>query len=299
MLAFDRLIERQAIAASLRAAGIPFSEANDISTDEETAAAVASAPAFDVLLVDGHGDAAEAGRALETVRRLTPSTDVRGILLIDPSAKPNLKKFRTAGFASYLVRPVRPQALLAQLGLLPEAEQPAGTSTSNQHDVPASAGAPSGQPSHCRVLLAEDNAVNALLARVMLQKSGCDVTHVTDGEQALEAVKASISGEKPAIDLVLMDIHMPRMDGLQAAAAIRALALPSPGSGSGATAPRLPVMVALTANAFAEDRERCLAAGLDDYLAKPFQKSELAALLTRWRIVPAAAPNRAPSEAAA
>jgi CheY-like chemotaxis protein len=122
------------------------------------------------------------------------------------------------------------------------------------------------------VLLAEDNAVNALLATRMLEKAGCTVVHVGDGEQAVGAVARSLeAGQKP-FDLVLMDIHMPRMDGLEASVAIRELA----------QGRRLPPIVALTANAFREDKERCLAAGLDDYLAKPFHKSDLTALIERW-----------------
>jgi CheY-like chemotaxis protein len=110
----------------------------------------------------------------------------------------------------------------------------------------------------------------------MLEKCGCTVVHATDGEQAVAAVAKSLQAGEKRFDLVLMDIHMPRLDGLAATAAIRSMARER------AALDALPPMVALTANAFSEDRERCLAAGLDDYLAKPFQKSDLVTLLERW-----------------
>jgi CheY-like chemotaxis protein len=129
-----------------------------------------------------------------------------------------------------------------------------------------------------RVLLAEDNDVNALLARRMLEKVGCVVVHVTDGVAAVDAVRSSLDGHQPPFDLVLMDLHMPRLGGIEATAELRRLAaLP------GGPPLSMPPIVALTANAFAEDRQRCLAAGLDDYLAKPFDKHELLAMIERWR----------------
>ncbi len=93
----------------------------------------------------------------------------------------------------------------------------------------------------------------------------------------MAAVAASMLPGHKRFDLVLMDVHMPRLDGLAATAEIRRMAREK------AALDDLPPMVALTANAFSEDRERCLAAGLDDYLSKPFQKSDLVALMERWR----------------
>jgi CheY-like chemotaxis protein len=127
------------------------------------------------------------------------------------------------------------------------------------------------------ILLAEDNDINALLACTVLEKSGARVVHVRNGAEAVARARGALS-TSGGFDLVLMDIHMPDMDGVEAARRIRALypddARPAEGR---------PPIVALTANAFAEDREVYLAAGLDDYLAKPFEKADLAALFARWR----------------
>ncbi|MBH3406205.1 response regulator [Pseudomonas glycinae] len=116
-----------------------------------------------------------------------------------------------------------------------------------------------------RVLLVEDNPVNQLVAKGMLGKLGCDVVVAAHGVEALDQL------EHDEFDLVLMDCNMPVMDGYEASRQIR----------QSGRWPHLPI-VALTANAMSEERERCRAAGMSDYLAKPFRREELAALLDQW-----------------
>ena len=113
----------------------------------------------------------------------------------------------------------------------------------------------------------------------MLEKSGARVVRVKNGADAVAKARAALtdSGGKD-FDVILMDIHMPDMDGIEAARRIRAL---YPEAARPAEA--RPAIVALTANAYADDRAAYLDAGLDDYLAKPFEKADLAALFTRWR----------------
>lgn len=144
-----------------------------------------------------------------------------------------------------------------------------------------------------RVLLVEDNAVNRTLARKLLEKHGHTVVLAENGREALDALK------RETVDLVLMDLQMPVMDGLEAIAAVRKKEM--------GTEVHLPI-VALTAHAMKGDRERCLAAGADDYLAKPIQTPALFATLDRIRTtritkgsVPATAagPAAAPTAATA
>ena len=116
-----------------------------------------------------------------------------------------------------------------------------------------------------RILLVEDNPVNQLVAKGMLSKLGCEVTVAAHGGEALNEL------EKREFDLVLMDCNMPVMDGYEASRQIRR---------SGRW-PQLPI-VALTANAMPEERERCRAAGMSDYLAKPFRREELVMLIDQW-----------------
>ena len=123
-----------------------------------------------------------------------------------------------------------------------------------------------------RILLVEDNPVNQLVAKGMLGKLGCEVIVAGHGGEALEQL------EQAAFDLVLMDCNMPVMDGYEASRRIR----------QSGRWPDLPI-VALTANAMPEERERCRAAGMNDYLAKPFRREELLALIDHW--VPPTAPE--------
>lgn len=116
-----------------------------------------------------------------------------------------------------------------------------------------------------RILLVEDNPVNQLVAKGMLAKLGCLVQVATQGVEALEWL------EQEDFDLVLMDCNMPVMDGYEASRRIR----------QSGRWPALPI-VALTANAMPEERERCRAAGMNDYLAKPFRREELLALIDHW-----------------
>jgi len=118
-----------------------------------------------------------------------------------------------------------------------------------------------------RILLAEDHVVNQELALAILDSAGCRVTVAANGRVAFD------TWLKQPFDLVLMDCQMPELDGFEATREIRAQ------EAAGLT--RTPI-IALTANAYAEDRRRCLDAGMDDYLAKPFKRAELTAMLRRW-----------------
>jgi CheY-like chemotaxis protein len=164
--------------------------------------------------------------------------------------------------------------MMMQLGL----QEPAETRSHDQADPQSSsAPIPPVKSKHRCVLLAEDNEINALLAKRVLEKCGCDYVAVANGEEAVAAVRSALAGTRPPIDLVLMDIFMPRLDGLGATRAIRELYEADPGFRG-----RVPPIVALTASAFAEDKKRYFEAGMDDYLAKPFDRASLEAVLKRW-----------------
>ena len=115
-----------------------------------------------------------------------------------------------------------------------------------------------------RILMAEDNIINQRVGKLILQRAGYFIDLVADGVETLEAHK------KQPYDLILMDCQMPIMDGFEASRQIRRLALPQP------------AIVAVTANALVGERERCLNAGMDDYLSKPFQAEQLVAIVIKW-----------------
>lgn len=131
--------------------------------------------------------------------------------------------------------------------------------------------APEQRTFNARVLLAEDNQVNQLLAKTLLTRLGCTTRIAANGNDAVALFSEG------GFDLVLMDCHMPAMDGYQASAAIRAL--------EAATGTHIPI-IAVTANVMQGERERCLAAGMDDYLSKPFRVADIAAMLEKWIGVP-------------
>ena len=128
-----------------------------------------------------------------------------------------------------------------------------------------------------RVLIAEDNDINSLLARRITEQAGCEPIVVGNGRAAVAAVALSLDGHDVPYDLILMDVFMPQLDGLEATKAILQLY-----EVEGRKHLRAPPIIALTANAFPEDRALCLAAGMADYLPKPFEARHLHQLLARY-----------------
>lgn len=115
-----------------------------------------------------------------------------------------------------------------------------------------------------RILMAEDNGINQRVAKLILQRAGFSIDLVADGNEALQAHQSN------PYDLILMDCQMPVMDGFEACRHIRELGQ------------RQPVIIAVTANALVGERDRCLSAGMDDYLSKPFQAEQLVAIVKKW-----------------
>ncbi|WP_235775519.1 MULTISPECIES: response regulator [Paenibacillus] len=116
------------------------------------------------------------------------------------------------------------------------------------------------------ILVAEDNEVNQIVLRKMLEKRGHAVSMVSDGQEAVEALKTD------TYDLVFMDVQMPRMNGLEAVRMIKDT-MPSE---------EIPVIIAITANALKGDRERCLAAGMDEYISKPVRSETLRSVISKF-----------------
>jgi CheY-like chemotaxis protein len=166
---------------------------------------------------------------------------------------------RELGIASYLTKPVRQSLLLeAVLSIL--------ATNGRQRAHPAVVTRHSLNEAHqsLRILVAEDNAVNRKLVTALLSKRGHAVVSVVNGREAIAAVTES------EFDIVLMDVQMPEMDGLEATAAIRKL--------EAVTGSHVPI-IALTAHAMKGDREICVAAGMDEYLSKPLNPKQLFALI--------------------
>jgi PAS domain S-box-containing protein len=229
-----------------------------IVPDEMVAAALLPEQAWTAVLVDH----ALGTVASEAVARLV-STVQRRIVLVTPAMRGDLAALKAAGFSGYLIKPVRAASLAARFSAGDAFDSGAGLETASPaHEVRAGNG--------LLILVAEDNEINALLTRALLAKLGHRPTMAADGATAVDSWRAARAAGTP-YDRVLMDLHMPGMDGLEAVRRIRAIEAEQEGA-------RTPI-IALTANASAEDREACLAAGMDEFLIKPLDRERLAAAL--------------------
>ncbi len=194
------------------------------------------------------------------------------VLLLVPTGRPDAQApAESRSFAAVLTKPVRRSQLLDALVGVVTGAMPHAPGASDPSGGPTPAGSLLG----CRVLLAEDNRVSQLVALSLLQKMGVRADAVANGVEALAALDLA------PYDLVLMDVEMPEMNGFAATAAVRAR------ERSGDT--RIPI-IAMTAHALREDRERCLAAGMDDYVSKPIDRRLLEEALLRWAPRQAATP---------
>ena len=229
-----------------------------IVPDEKVAAAILPERIWSALLVD-HVLGTEASRELARAAASVPQR----IVLVMPAMRTELAALKDAGFTGYLIKPVRAASLAARLSTNDGFES---GGMSEGAEPPSTAHAGGG----LSILVAEDNDINALLTRALLIKLGHHPTVAANGAAAVDCWVAARAGHA-SFDRILMDLHMPGMDGLEAARRIRA-------NEAEIGAPRTPIL-ALTANASAEDREACLAAGMDGFLVKPLDRERLAAAL--------------------
>jgi CheY-like chemotaxis protein len=230
-------------------------------------------------------DDAVGRRAADVATRARASDAAAGetqfVVLTRVSDRAGADRLRAGGIVAGLVTPIRDKSLRqvlsslwagGQRGLEPEVISLGRTSRD-----PVSRGATAQRGLEgARVLVAEDNAVNRKFAVRMLEKLGCRVDVAVNGREAVETL------ERAEYDLVLMDCQMPELDGYEATAEIRHR------QGAGR---RIPI-IAMTAHAMQGDREKCLAAGMDDYIAKPVQRGILKKVLERW-LREAGSPNPA------
>jgi two-component system sensor histidine kinase/response regulator len=215
------------------------------------------------------------GIALARLLRAEPALkDMRLVLATSSPGAELQTETSAAGIDTVLVKPTPPSSILAALASPPEALSAAAGMVAPTVDPVTQATLGAGM----RVLVAEDNKVNQVVVKQMLEKLGCRVDAVSNGLEAVEAVRMA------PYHMVFMDVQMPEMDGLAATRSIRALHMPD----------RRDVwIIALTANAFVEDQRRCLAAGMSDFIAKPVRPDDLKCCLER---VPAVIAARAAAE---
>jgi signal transduction histidine kinase/DNA-binding response OmpR family regulator len=248
-----------AIEASLLARHLQrWGARTQIIPDEKAASAALREQPWTAVLVDQ----ALGTPASEAVARM--AVDVpRRIVLLAPAMRGELAALRAAGFSGYLIKPVRAASLAARFADGDAFDSAPADEVVEADEAPRPA-------TGLSILVAEDNEINALLTHALLVKLGHRPTMAGNGTAAVESWVAARAAGMP-YDRVLMDLHMPGMDGLEATRRIRALEAEQSGR-------RTPIL-ALTANASAEDRDACLDAGMDGFLVKPLDRKRLAAAL--------------------
>ena len=215
-----------------------------------TLEAVLAAASEDAPVLVDHALAADKQLVLKPKGR-------KALILLKPEERHLIEKYRGAGYLGYLIKPLRRCSLAERcLAISPGAPAQSGPRTEDERVAAAGVAG-------VRVLLAEDNPVNALLVQTLLKREGCTVELAGTGEEALAALAHS------RYDLVLMDMRMPGMDGPETARALRAREDATP-------------IIALTANSFESDRKECLEAGMNAFLTKPLEPAALRAALIRW-----------------
>jgi PAS domain S-box-containing protein len=257
------IVAPAAIEASLLARRLQrWGARTTIVPDEQVAAALFPEQAWSTVLAD-HALGTAASAALSRLAMTTP----RRIIMVTPAMRHELGALKEAGFTGYLIKPVRAASLAARFSTGDVFESDATTEAAET---------PSERPTGngLSILVAEDNEINALLARALLVKLGHRPTMAGTGSAAIDCWLAARSAGMP-FDRVLMDLHMPSMDGLEATRRIREIETeediaPTP-------------IIALTANVSADDREACLAAGMDGFIVKPLDRDRLAAALRTGR----------------
>jgi signal transduction histidine kinase/CheY-like chemotaxis protein len=207
----------------------------------------------DILLFDWRDDVSH--EELAPMRERAKAV----IALIAQEEREAISHCRRAGIAHYTLKPVRRRSLVDRIQVALGAARVVADAPRRSNDPPASL-------QGMRVLLAEDNPINALLARTLLTRAGCIVDVAQDGEEAVAAAEAA------PYDLIFLDIRMPRLDGIAAARRIRA------GGGRAARAP----MIALTADAGDQERVQAFEAGMDDFITKPIDQTRLYAVAARF-----------------
>jgi two-component system, sensor histidine kinase and response regulator len=203
---------------------------------------------------------------LELARAIKAHPELAAVRLIMLSAfrqRAHEHVTRQAGIAAYLTKPVRQSQLYDSIVTVMHA----GAASQSRTFVPRHPLAEAPPGGRLRVLLAEDNVVNQKLAVRLLEKLGCLVDTVANGREAVEALSHI------AYALVFMDCQMPEMDGYAATAAIR--------DREAMTGIHTPI-IAMTANVMPGDRERCMQAGMDDYMSKPIKAEDLQHMLHKW-----------------
>ncbi len=299
LLAIDQKIEREVLAHILACHGHVAVEVGFNDAAEAIRAAGRNGEVFDAVVANCGVSPTAAGRLIAASEELGKRP--HGLVIAEVSERARISLFRETGFDAFAIRPVRPHVFLERIGIGEKAENSGmpvdgdpgvssapATAEPEPEGVPASAraveqpviAAADGEDGQRRlVLVVEDNEINILLATKVLERAGLDVLTATTGSEAVKHMRLALQGAARMPDAILMDIYLPDMDGVETSRQIKQLFQSQPEDPRSAA--DCPPIVALTAHAFAEDRRRYLAEGMDECLTKPFNPADLTQVLMR------------------
>jgi CheY-like chemotaxis protein len=264
----DNATNREVLGLILKSWGVRFEEADSGKHALELLKnAVQREDPFRLAILDMQMPEMDGETLGMTIRNDPLLKDLLLMMMTSLGTRGDAGRMEKIGFQAYLSKPVKQSELygcltrvLSSLSVVKKEEPPQLIIT--KHTVRED------QRTNYRILLAEDNLINQKVALKILSKLGYPTEVAANGQEAIDAL------ENQPYDLVLMDVQMPVLDGFEATAAIRSGKTKTPN-------PRIPI-VAMTAHAMQGDREHCLEAGMDDYLAKPISSQELREILERW-----------------
>lgn len=261
----DNATNREILAAQLRAWGMVPTEAPDGAVAlQKLEQSVSQGEPYRLVILDMQMPEMDGLAVGAAIRRDARFKALPLIMMSSLGQESDVAHSRQLGFAAYLVKPVRQSNLLDTVHRTLSQEQAARRSTSERSTIPKVS------RQGVRVLVAEDNAVNQQVALGILRRMGVHAEAVASGIEAIEALKQA------PYDIVLMDVQMPEMDGIEATQHIRR-------GNNGVPHPQIPI-IAMTAHAMQSDRDRCLEAGMNDYISKPVKPQELHDALEKWLV---------------
>ncbi|MCL4830014.1 MAG: PAS domain S-box protein [Caldilinea sp.] len=261
----DNATNREILAAQLRAWGMIPNEAPDgAAALQKLEQSVGQGEPYRLVILDMQMPEMDGLAVGAAIRRDARFKTLPLIMMSSLGQESDAAHSRQLGFAAYLVKPVRQSQLLDTVHRALSQQQAARRPTNERSTIPKLS------RQGVRVLVAEDNAVNQQVALGILRRMGVHAEAVASGIEAIEALKQA------PYDIVLMDVQMPEMDGIEATQHIRC-------GNDGVPHPQIPI-IAMTAHALQSDRDRCLEAGMNDYISKPVKPQELRDALEKWLV---------------
>ncbi len=269
----DSTTNRKLLGRLLASWGCGYEEAEDGETAlERIRESIGEGRPFDLALVDLQMPRMDGEQLARSVKADTSMRGLDLILLTSITGLGNTARLAEIGFRGYLTKPIKQSMLFNSIAAVVHAGDGSPEPTPAERPAPVSVPAPLDRHG-VRVLVAEDNVVNQRVADRILTRLGYRSEVAANGREALQALA------RTRFDIVLMDCQMPEMDGFEATRAVR--------DREKSTGERMPI-IAMTANAMSGDRELCLEAGMDDYIAKPVDSNALDALIEKWTCNPPA-----------